>query len=46
MGLAAGNLWLMQLATFILQPMDHKFPAATAAGVPSEVKSTVIQQIV
>ena len=28
----------------ILQPMEHtnhKFPAATATGVPSEVKSTV-----
>ena len=29
---------------YILQPMEHtnhKFPAATAMGVPSEVKSTV-----
>ena len=45
MGVAAGNLWLVRLATFILQPMEHtnhKFPAATATGVPSEVKSTVI----
>ena len=44
MGVAAGNLWLVRLATFILQPMEHinhKFPAATATGVPSEVKSTV-----
>ena len=44
MGGAAGNLWLVRLATFILQPMEHtnhKFPAATATGVPSEVKSTV-----
>ena len=43
-GVAAGNLWLVRLATFILQPMEHtnhKFPAATATGVPSEVKSTV-----
>ena len=43
-GVAAGNLWLVWLATFILQPMEHtnhKFPAATATGVPSEVKSTV-----
>ena len=44
MAVAAGNLWLVRLATFILQPMEHtnhKFPAATATGVPSEVKSTV-----
>ena len=44
MGVVAGNLWLVRLATFILQPMEHtnhKFPAATATGVPSEVKSTV-----
>ena len=43
-GVAAGNLWLVRLATFILQPMEHtnhKFPVATATGVPSEVKSTV-----
>ena len=43
-GVASGNLWLVRLATFILQPMEHtnhKFPAATATGVPSEVKSTV-----
>ena len=43
-GVATGNIWLVQLATFILQPMEHtnhKFPAATATGVPSEVKSTV-----
>ena len=48
MGVAAGNLWLVLLATFILQPMEHtnhKFPAATATGVPSEVKSTVLPQI-
>ena len=45
MGVAAGNLWLVRLATFILQPIEHtndKFPAATATGVPSEVKSTVL----
>ena len=45
MGVAAGNLWLVRLATFILQPMEHtnhKFPAATATGVPCEVKSTVV----
>ena len=44
MGVAARNLWLVLLATFILQPMEHtnhKFPTATATGVPSEVKSTV-----
>ena len=44
MVVAAGNLWLVRLATFIFQPMEHtnhKFPAATATGVPSEVKSTV-----
>ena len=44
MGVAVGNLWLVQLATFILQPMEHtnhKFPTATATGVPCEVKSTV-----
>ena len=44
MSVAAGNLWLVWLATFILQPMEHtnhKFPAATATGVPCEVKSTV-----
>ena len=44
MGIAVENLWLVQLATFILQSMEHtnhKFPAATATGVPSEVKSTV-----
>ena len=43
MGVAAGNLWLVRLATFILQPMEHtnhKFPAPMATGVPSEVKST------
>ena len=43
-GVAAGNLWLVRLATFILQPMEHtnhKFPAATARGIPYEVKSTV-----
>ena len=45
MGVAAGNIWLVRLATFILQPMEHtnhKFPAATATGVPFEVKSTVL----
>ena len=39
-----GNLWLVRLATFTLQPMEHtnhKFPAATATDVPCEVKSTV-----
>ena len=44
MGVAAGNLWLVWLATIILQPMEHtnhKFPVATATGVPCEVKSTV-----
>ena len=44
MGVAAGNLWLVRLATFILQPMEltnHKFPDAMATGVPCEVKSTV-----
>ena len=43
-GVASGNIWLVRLATFILQPMEHtnhKFPAATAMGVSSEVKSTV-----
>ena len=43
-GVAVGNLWLVWLATFILQPMahtSHKFPAATPTGVPCEVKSTV-----
>ena len=43
-GVAAGNVWLVRLATFILQPMEHtnhKFPAAMAMGVPCEVKSTV-----
>ena len=43
-GVASGNLWLVRLATFIMQPMEHtnhKFPAAMATGVPSEVKSTV-----
>ena len=43
-GVAAGNLWLVWLATFILQPMEHtnhKFPVATATDVPCEVKSTV-----
>ena len=48
MGVAAGNLWLVRLATFILQPMEHakhKFPAATATGVPCEVKSTVQGQL-
>ena len=37
MGVAVGNLWLVQLATFTLQSMEHtnhKFPAATATGVP------------
>ena len=37
MGVAAGNLWLVRLAIFILQPMEHTnhtFPAATATGVP------------
>ena len=37
-------LTLVRLATFILQPKEqtnHKFPAAMATGVPSEVKSTV-----
>ena len=32
-GVAVGNLWLVRLATFILQPMEHtnhKFPAAKA----------------
>ena len=45
MGIASGNLWLVWLGTFILQPMEHtnhKFPAAMAKGVPSEVKSTVV----
>ena len=44
MGVASGNLWLVRLATYILQPMEHtnhKFPTATATGVPCEVKSTV-----
>ena len=44
MGVALGNLWLVRLGTFILQPMEHtnyKFPAATAMGIPSDVKSTV-----
>ena len=44
MGVTLGNIWLVRLATFILQPMEHtnhKFPAATAMGVPCEVKSTV-----
>ena len=50
MGVAAGNIyiWLVRLATFILQPMvrtNHKFPAATATGVPSEMKSTVLTRI-
>ena len=43
-GVAAGNLWLVRLATFTLQPMEHtnhKFPTATGTGVPCEVKSTV-----
>ena len=43
-GVAAGNLWLVWLATFTLQPMEHtnhKFRAATVTGVPCEVKSTV-----
>ena len=43
MGVVVGNLWLVWLATFTLQPMEHtnhKFPAATARGVPCEVKST------
>ena len=47
-GVAAGNLWLVRLATFILQPMEHtnhKFPAATPTGVPCEVKSTVLLSI-
>ena len=45
---AVGNLWLVWLATLkkkiTLQPIahtNHKFPAATAMGVPCEVKSTV-----
>ena len=44
MCVAEGNLWLVRLATFTLQPMEHtnhKFPAATATGIPCEVKSTV-----
>ena len=43
-GVASGNLWLVRLATFTLQPMahtNHKFPAATATGIPCEVKLTV-----
>ena len=43
-GVASGNLWLVRLGIFILQPMEHtnhKFPTATATGVPSDVKSTV-----
>ena len=45
MGVASGNLWLVRLATFLLLPMEHtnhKFPAATATDVPSEVKTTVV----
>ena len=47
MGVAAGNLWLVRLATFTLQPMEHtnhKLPAATVTGVPCEVKSTVVPE--
>ena len=43
-GVAVGNLWLVWLVTFTLQPMEHtnhKFPTATVTGVPCEVKSTV-----
>ena len=45
MAVAAGNLWLVLLATFTLQRMvrtNHIFPAAMATGVPCEMKSTVI----
>ena len=47
-GVALGNLWLVRLAIFILQPMEHTnhiFPAATTTGVPSEVKSTVALRV-
>ena len=43
-GVAAGNLWLVWLATYTLQPMEHtnhKFPAAMATAVPCEVKLIV-----
>ena len=46
MDVAVGNLWLVWLATFTLQPMahtNHKFPDATATGVPCEVKSCPLQ---
>ena len=48
MGVAVGNLWLVRLAIFILQPIEHtnhKFPTVTATGVPCEVKSTVLVAI-
>ena len=47
-GVASGSLWLVRLATFILQSMEHtshKFSAETATGIPSEVKSTVPHSI-
>ena len=43
MGVAAGNLGLVRLAIYTLQPMEHTnhtFPAAMAMGVPCEVRST------
>ena len=40
LGIAAGNLWLVRLATWSIYK-NHKFPAVTATGVPCEVKSTV-----
>ena len=45
---AAGNLWFVcsiGCNINVANCTNHKFPAATPTGVPSEVKSTVVKKI-
>ena len=46
MAVAAGNLWFVcsiGCNINVANHTNHKFPAATLTGIPSEVKSTVLE---